>query len=128
MSATYDPALPTDKDHVRFLIGDTAVSVAKLSDEEIAAVISDQLVSGQALKYAAAADCLSSLVGRWASLGAGIKTKMLHQLSRTWGVDESSKTALEDRICWLRERAARISTRGVGSFFRSTTSIGSRNG
>ena len=39
MGYTYDPTLPTDQDYVRFLIGDTDVTVYEVEDEEIAAIL-----------------------------------------------------------------------------------------
>ena len=40
MSATYDPALSTDKDTARAMLGDTTIATALLTDEHINAVIS----------------------------------------------------------------------------------------
>jgi hypothetical protein len=122
MSVTYDPALSTNVDWVRFLIGDVVInpiSRAQLTDEEISAVIAEQLVAGDAVKYAAAAQFLEHLLTRYAALGAGQKHKMVHALSITWGVEEFAKNALEDRISYLKKMAARRSTRSRGSFVRS---------
>ncbi len=58
MAATYDPALPTDRDWVRFLIGDRTVSSARLQDGEIDAVLAEE-----ANKYLAAARCAEVAYG-----------------------------------------------------------------
>lgn len=61
MSFSYDDSLPTDKDKVRLLIGDTDSANASYSDEAISALLTDnnddvyetaaQLADGLAAKY-----------------------------------------------------------------------------
>ncbi len=62
MSWTYDPALITNADRVRFTLGDTLESDPLVSDEEIAALLSSEgSVAAAAL---AAADTLALIFGR----------------------------------------------------------------
>lgn len=42
MSASFDPALNTDKDYVRFLIGDTSTSAWLVQDETIEAILDNE--------------------------------------------------------------------------------------
>lgn len=110
MTATYDSSLPTNKDHVRFLIGDITPSTdALLSDEEISAVLTEETangISGQALKYFAAARCLSALYTLWSSKGKGIVEKQVSRLRVKRGIDASAAQSLEARISELRKRGA----------------------
>lgn len=106
MAASYDSALPTNRDHVRFLIGDTDTSAPKLQDEEIDAVIEAETATGAALKYYAAARCLSVLYARWAGKGAGVMEKQVSKLRIKRGIDQSAGEALDALICELRERGA----------------------
>lgn len=90
---TYDPALSTDLDHVRFLVDDTDVSTAssaQLSDEEILAVIAEQNATGKALKYFAAGRCWQVLASRWSSSGSGITEKQVGRLRIKYGIDGSA--------------------------------------
>ena len=106
MSFSYNPALPTDLDHVRFLIGDTTTPSEMLQDEEITAVLSEETATGKALKYFAAARALQVLSTRWAAAGRGVTSKSVSQLSKTWGIDGNATQVLEARIKELRERGA----------------------
>ncbi len=109
MSATYERTLLTDLDWVRFLVGDTNISSALLQDEEIDAIISEEVafgITGQALKYYAAARCLSSLLSRWSSAGQGITRKTVDDLSIWWQSDGSGSKSIEARIQELRERGS----------------------
>lgn len=108
MAATYDPTLPTDADHVRFLVGDTDTTDALFQDEEIAAVLAEEAVtaSGQSLKYFAAASLLSMLWARWSAAGQGISAKTVGRLHIEYGNQASVLSALEDRISFLRRRGA----------------------
>ena len=97
MAATYSPSLPTAKDWVRFLIGDTDTTASLLDDQEILAVIAEE-----ENKYLAAASCLESLLVRWSSSGRGIVEKQASKLRIKRGVDQSSVAALEEAIARLR--------------------------
>jgi hypothetical protein len=57
MTATFDAALTTDKDRVRWHIGDTDMSAPKLQDETILAVLIDEGDVGHAVIA-----CLNSLL------------------------------------------------------------------
>jgi hypothetical protein len=106
VSATYDPELPSNRDHVRFLIGDTDTAAALLSDEEIDAVITAETATGDALKYYAAARCLEALVTRWASAGHGVVEKQVSKLRVRRGLGESAGAVLERAIRELRKRGS----------------------
>lgn len=108
MSATYDTTLATDRDHVRFLIGDTVVTNAKLSDEEIDAVLDLETATGEALPYFAAARCLEALRSRWLGAGAGVLEKSVGELTLRYGGDQSSAATLETAIKDLRKRGATL--------------------
>lgn len=122
MSATYDTSLSTDKDHVRFLIGDTIVdpvTSALLSDEEIAATLGAEEVQSnvEARRYYAAATCLRAIQARLAHKGKGMFSKTVSRLSITWGQDSNVATALASRIAWLESRGAEL-VLGTSRVFR----------
>lgn len=105
MTQTYDPSLSTDKDWVRFTIGDTTFSStvpALLSDEEIEALLADE-----ENKYLAAAEALDSLRVRWSNGGKGVLEKQVSKLKIKKGVDQYAGEALKDRVDELRARGAR---------------------
>lgn len=112
MSATYTNTLLTNLDWVRFLVGDIDVTagVVQLQDEEIAAVLAEETATGKALKYFAAATCLSTLFARWTNSGKGVLEKQVLQLRIRRGVNESAVIAMERRICELRSRGAFLLT------------------
>ncbi len=61
MAATYDASLASERDWVRFFIGDRDVTKAALQDEEIVAVIAEERTragAGDHVKYLAAARCV----------------------------------------------------------------------
>lgn len=108
MSANYDPTLPTDLDHVRFLVGDTDVTNAIFQDEEISAVLGFQTAPSPALPYFAAAEILSQLSGKYSVAGKGKIQKTVSKLTLIWGVNEDANTALQSRISMLRKRGAQL--------------------
>lgn len=110
MAATYDPTLPTDADHVRFLVGDTDTTDALFQDEEIAAVLAEETASGAALKWYAAASLLSILWARWSAAGHGITEKQVGRLRIQYGSQGSVLGSLADRISFLRQRGAFLLT------------------
>lgn len=63
MAWTYSTSLATDKDKVRFEIGDTDTTDQLLSDEEIAAVL-----TAEGSVYAAASDCAEHLAAKFSRL------------------------------------------------------------
>lgn len=112
MSASFNSSLTTNLDWVRFLIRDTDITNPLLSDEEITAVLAEQTsalaVTGSALKYYAAAECLRALHTSWMSRGRGIASKKVSQLSITYGsgIGINIDIALQNRIAELRTLGA----------------------
>ena len=100
MAATYTDPPVTDKDWVRFLVGDTDVSPvtdAMLTDSEIDAILGEQ-----SNKYLAAARALSNLRTRWASAKRGIVEKQVSRLRIRWGYSAATQDAIGSRIAELR--------------------------
>lgn len=114
MSATYDPTLPTDRDWVRFLIGDTDTSAAEISDEEINALLADSAYPNRYLAAAAAGDLMGTRAG-------GILSKSLAELSITYGSD--SGISFADYVGRLRAKGADVELgkdpKGRSKVFRS---------
>ena len=86
MAWTYDPALATDADRVRLLIGDTNAADPLLSDEEIAAMLTQE--GGITEAAARAAETLVIVCGRKAQevsddIGQRVKYGDLAALYRT---------------------------------------------
>ena len=102
MSTTYNPALPTDKDWVRFLVGDRDVASAVLSDEEINALLNEE-----ANKYLAAARAGEIIL----TSGQGLVMKKVEDLSLTF--EDSADGTYRNYIKSLRERGAAL-TRKTG--------------
>lgn len=109
---TYDEAHPADLDWVRFLITETditpigspPVQPSELSDEQIQAVIDEQTALGAAIKYYAAADCLSALVTGWMSAGKGREEEHVKHVKIKYGLGRGGDLALaiQNRVSQLR--------------------------
>lgn len=115
MSATYDPNLPSNKDHVRRLIGDVNTANAMLSDEEILAIIAEEASNGvtdPALKYIAAAHALEDLHLTWMSRGRGVASKKVSQLSLVFatGSGVNIDMAIQEKIKQLKMRGNALLT------------------
>jgi hypothetical protein len=93
---TYDERLATDRDWVRFLIGDRGPTF-RISDDELDAVLADS-----ANKYFAAADALTSIRDSWTMSTNGIQSKSVDGLSISYGSVEK----VNERITWLRKKGA----------------------
>ena len=106
MSFNYSADLSTNRDWVRFLIGDTVESKARLQDAEIDAL----LVEESENKYLAAARALELVLSQWILKGEGISSKSVDGLSISYSQAGGGETALRARIKELRERGARLST------------------
>lgn len=90
MSVTYDSSLPTDKDRVRLLIGDTDTDNALLEDEEI-----NGLIGSAATVYETIPLCLFSIAHDPRKIqilrentGGGLEieewAKLLYEIAATW--------------------------------------------
>lgn len=93
---TYDPTLPSDRDWVRFLIGDRT-SPFRISDDEI-----DALLIEERNKYLAAARAGEICLTR----GMGITSKSVEGLSISFG--DSPTSAYRSHLQRLREKGARL--------------------
>jgi len=117
VSATYDPTLATDRDWVRFLTGDTNVASPLLSNEEIDGLLLVQTATGEAARYFAAAEALSVISIRYATVGQGLVSKSVEHLELEWGTDTGNLEAINYRISCLKKRGAfLLSTRPGFSF------------
>ena len=103
---SYDSTLPSNRDWVRFLIQDTDTTAHLITDDEIDAVLADQIATGEATKYYAAADCLSVLLAKWMGAGRGVVEKMVSKLRIEYGADTSATEALQAQIADFRRRGA----------------------
>lgn len=101
MASTYDSTLSTDKDWVRFLVGDTDVPNTQLADEEIAALLVEE-----SNKYLAAASALSTLLVTWSSSGKGVMEKQVGRLRIKRGLEDSAEQAVRNLIKELRIKGA----------------------
>ena len=104
MSATYDPTLPTDRDWVRFLVGDRVVASNILEDEEI-----DALLLEEANKYLAAARAGEVILSR----SRGVVSKTVADLSLTYG--DSPESAYRTHLQRLREKGCKLLLEVSGS-------------
>jgi hypothetical protein len=95
MASTYDPALSTDKDWVRFLVGDRDVSDPRLQDEELYALLREE-----ANKYLAAAAAAELILGR----NGGLVEKQVGDLRLKWG--GSAQDQYQKYIDHLRRKGA----------------------
>lgn len=82
MAWTYDPELPTDKDRVRLLIGDTDSAASLFSDEELTALIS--LYGGVNSAAVAAARGLAAKYSRNADKWVGDLKILASQKARAY--------------------------------------------
>jgi hypothetical protein len=104
VTATYDPLLSTDKDLVRFLIGDRDANSATLQDEEI-----DACLQQEANVYLAAA----MAAGRIMTKGGAAVSKSVGNLSISYGGNAGS--AYGDHVQKLREKGADLLLKESGS-------------
>jgi hypothetical protein len=106
MTATYDPTLAGDADKVRFLVGDTNVDSAQVSDEEIGGALD---LAGTV--YEAAAVVADALAGKYSS-----KTSIA--ISGLISVSQEQKAqAYRVLASRLRAQAASAGAGGIGSPF-----------
>jgi hypothetical protein len=112
VTATYEPALPADRDWVRHLIRDTDTTAPMFQDEEIDAVVSATLttISSPAARYFAAATLLATLHTQWMSRGKGIASKKTSKFAITYGtgIGINVDAAVQLRIKELRIQGANL--------------------
>lgn len=119
MAATYDINLGDEVSWVRFLIGDTTVATANLTDEEIYAALTDSIITVTAARrYYVAADLLDILHRRWMTHGAGYVSKKVGELSIVYGTSSgiNADAALQAKIDSLRLQGAQRATTRPFSF------------
>lgn len=107
-TATYNPALPTDKDWVRFFTGDTDVDPvddAELDDNEIAALLVEERN-----KYLASARAGECIIAR----GLDAVSKAVDDLKLD--TSEGPSSAYRQHLQKLRERGAEIQLTNRRSF------------
>lgn len=112
MGATFQADLPSNKDWVRLLLGDTDMSDVALEDETIEAIIAEDVAkngSGAWTKYLAAALAGRIVAARWESSSSGITSKKVGDLTLDFGDSGGSASKqYDDYLCKLRERGAEL--------------------
>lgn len=98
MAKTFDENLSTDKDWVRFLIGDS-VATMSLEDETIEAVLAVTTLYPN--KYLAAAECARSIL----SLGKDVVSKKVDELQIDYGGGQAES--------FYRERIKQLQAQGA---------------
>jgi len=117
VSATYDPTLPTDRDWVRFLSGDRVVASAVLQDEEIDALIAEQVSingSGNWTKYLAAAMAAGVILNKDGGSGT-VTSKTVGNLSIDYGSNDSADSAYRAYMKSLQERGCALLLKAGGN-------------
>lgn len=114
MAWSFDPALPTDKDWVRILIGDTDVADQAIADETIAAILAEVIALGasaNAAKYCAAAQAGSVAMAAWMSSTSGIVEKVVSKLRIQYagGGQQSALEAYDSYLDGLRRKCTDLS-------------------
>lgn len=117
MPATYNPALPTARDWVRFTINDTDTAAALLQDEEIDALLTEESSTGPGAKYYAAAAAIEVLAARHAARGAGIAEKEVDGLRLKFGL--GGDATWKDVANTLRMRGSAAVNRSAPRVIRS---------
>ena len=103
MSATYNEDLSSDKDWVRFLIGDTVTATAALDDDTILAVL-----AAEPNKYFAAARCGEAASARWMAAAGGLLAKVVDDLHIKWGATVGAAEAYAAYLKSLRAKGAQV--------------------
>lgn len=101
MAKTFDENLGSDRDWVRFLIGDSVVASMNLDDETIDAVLAETSIYPN--RYCAAAECARSILG----LGKDVIKKKVDGLEIEKAGDDP-ESAYRDLIRKLDERGAEL--------------------
>lgn len=113
MHATYDPGLPTNKDWVRFLVGDKMVASARFEDAEIEALLAAEASNGQSggqssQVYLAAARAIEILYATWQTSTGGIIETQIGGLRLKRGDGESSSKAVAALVKNFRAKGAEL--------------------
>lgn len=121
MTCTYDPTLPTNRDWVRLLVGDTNTPNCSISDEEIDAIISESVRdngTGEWTKYCAAADALALLAQSGALIEAsdGVERKRVGRLELERGAGTTAMKELREREKRLRVKCVSMKLRKPAAF------------
>lgn len=101
---SFDPALPTDRDWVRLLIGDDDPADEQLQDSTIDAIITEVLAHGasaQGAKYCAAAQAGALLSASWISDTRGRAEKAVSKLRIQYAAG-SQGSAMEQYTAYLK--------------------------
>lgn len=128
---SYNPALPSDRDWVRLLIGDTDTTREMLTDGEIDGVLAEvtasYAITNAARKYLAAAKCLEILHTEWMSRGRGISSRKVDDLTVVYGTGAGINVdaAMQAKISSLKIEAARLAG-PAPSVFRVSKSLENR--
>ena len=105
MAATYDPALGSDRDWVRFLIGDRDVTHPILQDENIDAILVEK-----SNKYCAAVIAAQAIVAQ----SKGLVEKAVDDLKLRWS--DNAKSTYNEYIKSLQGRCAQASLKQPAVF------------
>ena len=111
---SFDPALPTDKDWVRLLVGDYDPTDETLSDDTINAIIAEVLAHGasaEGAKYCAAAQAGGLMAASWTATSGGKAEKTVSKLSIQYsgGGSGSAIEVYNGYIAGLKEKCTRLS-------------------
>ena len=109
MAKSYDSSLSTDKDWVRFLIGDTG-SFLHMTDEEITGLLALQTAASPASRYFASSEAIMILYARWAAEGKGTVERQISKLRIRKSEGSSEARAVERRSDELKRRGAFLLT------------------
>lgn len=111
---SFNPALPTDRDWVRLLIGDNDPADETLADETIDAIITEVTnlgANGEGIKYCAAAQAGELVAAGWTASTKGAVEKAVSKLRIQYG-GTGGGNAIElynTYLAGLREKCTRLS-------------------
>ena len=105
MAKTYDASLGTNRDWVRFLVGDSVDTMA-LADEEIDGIIADQTSAGDAVKFFAAADAIEAMYALHKAGRKGVVDRQISKLRLRFGEDVSAANAVAKTAADFRRKGS----------------------
>jgi hypothetical protein len=114
MTQRYSEVLTTDRDWVRFLIGDHGATMY-LEDEEIDATLAAQTSVSPASRYFAAAEILPALYGLWSAEGKGVVERQISKLRIRRSEGSSEMSAILRHAESLRKRGAFLQSNAATS-------------